>query len=199
MALVSLGRQVTDARRTLAEMGAARAMQRAAAAGAILTTLVACTAADDDPRAGAGREAAVYESVLVWMLDEEPQRASDDGSGERLGWTMYVTSRYEEPIGVDVQAFVVEALDDRVVVRFIDERTEAVEEGDERQPVREDGILVGLGAVSREGDSVDVYVDRYREIDDVEAFDVAVRRRGDTWAVVGVPAAADVRVLPRGD
>jgi hypothetical protein len=174
-------------------------MQRAAAVGAILMTLVACTTADDDPREGDGREAAVYESVLVWMLDEEPQRASDDVSDERAGWTMYVTSRHEEPIGVDVQAFIVEALDDRVDVRFIDERTEAVEDGDERQPVREDGILVGLGAVPPEGDSVDVYVDRYREIDDIQAFDVAVRRRGDTWEVVGVPAAAEVRALPPGD
>ena len=183
-------------------MGAARLMQRAAAvgaAGAISMSLVACGAADADPRSGDGREAAVYESVLVWMLDEEPPRASDDGSDERPGWTMYVTSRYEEPIAVDVQAFVVEALDDHVVIRFIDERTEAVDERDERQPVREDGILVGLGAVPPEGDSVVVYVDRYREIDDVEAFDVAVRRRGDTWEVVGVPAAADVRVLPPGD
>jgi hypothetical protein len=112
---------------------------------------------------------------------------------------MSVTSRHEEPIGVDVQAFIVEALDDRVDVRFIDERTEAVEDGDERQPVREDGILVGLGAVPPEGDRVDVYVDRYRKIDDIQAFDVAVRRRGDTWEVVGVPAAAEVRALPPGD
>jgi hypothetical protein len=44
-----------------------------------------------------------------------------------------------------------------------------------------------------------VYVDRYRKIDDIQAFDVAVRRRGDTWEVVGVPAAAEVRALPPGD
>jgi hypothetical protein len=176
-------------------MGSARAMQRAAAASAISMILVACSAGADNPRAGDGREAAVYESVLAWMLDEEPQRSSD----ERTGWTMYVESRYEEPIAVGVQALVVEALDDRVVVRFIDERAEAVEEDDEWQPVRDNGILVGLGGVPPEGDTVNVYVDRYRDIDDVDAFDIAVRRRGDTWEVVGVPAVADPRVLPPGD
>lgn len=169
-------------------------MQRSAAACAISTILVACTAAADDPSAGDGREAAVYEAVLGWMLDEDPQDMSSDDPEETA--TMFVVSRHEEPIAVDVQALVVEALDDRVDVRFIDERGEAVAEGDEHQPVRDDGLLVGLGAVPPEGDSVEVYVDRYRKIDDIDAFDVAVQRRGATWEVVGVPAAADVRAVP---
>ena len=176
-------------------MAVSRAIQLACAVGVVTLTLAACDQADDDPKAGEGREAAVYESILEWILDEEPVADTD----ERPGWTMYVTSRHERPVAVEVEVLVVEALDERIVVRFIDERGEAVDEGAENQPVRENGMLVGLGAVPVEGDRVDVYIDRYLEIDDVVAWEVTVRSVGETWTITGVPLATDVRPLPPSD
>jgi hypothetical protein len=176
-------------------MAVSRAIQLACAVGVATLTLAACDQADDDPRAGEGREAAVYESILEWILDEEPVADTD----ERPGWTMFVGSRHERPIAVDVQVLVVETLDERIVVRFIDERAEAVDEDADKQPVRENGMLVGLGAVPAEGDRVDVYVDRYRETDDVDAWEVTVRRAGESWTITGVPIATDVRPLPPSD
>ncbi len=164
-------------------------------AACIAVTLAACDTADDDPTAGDGREAAVYESILGWVLDDEPVAVAD----ERPEWTMFVASRFEAPIGVDVQALVVEALDERVVVRFIDARAEAVDEGQEDLPVRADGLLVGLGAVPPEGDRIGVYVDRYRNVGDVQAWEVTVRRAGVKWEVAGVPVATEVRPLPAAD
>lgn len=161
---------------------------------AAVAVAAACTPTDDDPTDGLGREAAVYESVLGWLLEDEP--LPEDG--ERPPWTMYVSSRHERPIGVDVQVRVVEALDETVGVRFIDQRSEAVDEAATEQPVREDGILVGLGAVPTEGDSIDVYVDRYRALADVEAWEVGLRRAGDTWDVAGA-TPVDVRPLPPTD
>ena len=111
---------------------------------------------------------------------------------------MFVATRSEEPIDIDVQVEVVGALDPRIFVRFIDDRTEAVAEDSDNQPVRDEGILVGLGAVPQASDSVKVYADRYRNSDDVEAWNVTVRRTDDSWELAGDPTRADVRPLPTG-
>ncbi len=181
---------------TLAPMGSHRAIWLAAAALVASTCLLACSAAADDPTEGEGREAAVYGAILGWILDADPPLAGDDG---RPPWTMFVASRHERPIGVDVQVLVVDALDERVVVRFIDDRTEAVDDSTELRAVREDGMLVGLGAVPAEGDRVDVYADRYRDTGDVAAWQVTVERSGNVWRVIGEPEAVDVRPLPAED
>jgi len=157
-------------------------------------SLTSCSSAPDDRVAGDDRTAAVYESILDWMLDEE----GGIDSGDRPEWVMFVATRSEEPIDIDVQVAVVEALDPRIFVRFIDERTEAVDADSDDEPVRDDGILVGLGAVPREGDSVEVYADRYRDSDDVEAWHMTVHRSGDSWELSGAPTKADVRPLPTG-
>lgn len=175
-------------------MGDTRTLRVAVAVVAAVVIAAACTPTDDDPSDGLGREATIYESILDWMLEGES--LPDDG--ERPAWTMYVSSRYERPIGVDVQVRVVESLDDVIEVRFIDQRSEAVDEAADEQPVREGGILIGLGAVPAEGDSVDVYVDRYRELDDVEAWEVGLRREGESWDVADA-TAVDVRPLPPSD
>jgi len=149
-----------------------------------------CTSGADDLATDDGRIAAVYGSILDWVLDEEPGRSAD----EEPDWVLFVASRSEEQVDLDVQVAVVKALEPRVFVRFIDERLEAVEVDDENEPVRDGGLIVGLGAVA-EGGSVEVYVDRYRNTADVEAWLVTVRRAGATWEIVGSPSPTDVRSL----
>lgn len=152
----------------------------------------ACGSVADDPETSDRRTAAVYESILDWMLAQEPGVIVD----EKPEWVMFVASRSEGLVDLDVQVAVVDALDPRVFVRFIDERSEAVDVDSENESVRDGGLLVGLGAVAEEGESVEVYVDRYRDADDVEAWLVTVRRSGETWEIVDPPASADVRPLP---
>ena len=173
-------------------MAATRTRQTIGALAIAAMSLTSCSSDPDNPVAGDGRTAAVYESILDWMLDEEP----DVGTGERPEWVIFVASRSETPIDIDVQVAVVDALDERISVRFIDERTEAVDVDSDDQPVRDGGILVGLGAVPQEGDSIDVYTDRYRNTDDVEAWLMNVERSGDSWAIAGTPTSTDVRPLP---
>ena len=153
---------------------------------------VACGSVADDPETSDRRTAAVYESILDWMLAQEPGVIVD----EKPEWVMFVASRSEGLVDLDVQVAVVDALDPRVFVRFIDERSEAVDVDSENESVRDMGVLIGLGAVAEEGESVEVYVDRYRDADDIEAWLVTVRRSGETWEIVDPPASADVRPLP---
>lgn len=157
-----------------------------------LAPLAACDQSSDDPTEGDGREAAVYELILDWVLAGEPAAADDEP-------TVFVASRHEQPIDVEVQALIVEAMDERAEVRFVDERAEAVVDGEDGLPVHDGGVLVGLGAVPPDGDRVEVYVDRYRRADDVVAWDVTVQRRGESWQLAGEPAAADVRPVLDGD
>ncbi len=172
-------------------MGGKRGL-RAIAILVVSVVGAACGSVADDPETSDGRTAAVYESILDWMLAQEPD-VIVDGKPE---WVMFVASRSEGLVDLDVQVAVVEALDPRVFVRFIDERSEAVDVDSENESVRDGGLLVGLGAVAEEGESVEVYVDRYRDADDVEAWLVTVRRSGETWEIVDPPASADVRPLP---
>lgn len=156
-----------------------------------VTGVSSCGSSADDPATGDGRTAAVYESILDWVLDEEPGVSAD----EKPEWVLFVGSRSEGEVDIDVQVAVVEALEPRVFVRFVDERSEAVQDDSANEPVRDGGLLVGLGAVSEDGGSVEVYVDRYRHADDVAAWLVTARRAGDAWEIVGAPAPTDVRPL----
>ncbi len=158
----------------------------------LIAGVISCGSGAEDPVAGDDRTAAVYNSVLTWVLDGEP----GVGAGERPDWTLFVAPRSEIEIDLDVQVAVVEALDSSIFVRFIDERTEAVHENVADNAVRDDGILVGLGAVEQEGDIVEVYVDRYQNANEVEAWWIILRRSGNVWQLVDTPESTDVRPLP---
>jgi hypothetical protein len=157
-----------------------------------VAAVASCGSEADDPATGDRRTAAVYESILDWMLDEEPGISID----QNPEWVLFVGSRSEGQIDLDVQVAVVEALEPRIFVRFIDERSEAVDVDSENEPVRDRGLLVGLGAVAEQGESVEVYADRYRRAGDVEAWLVTVRRAETMWEIVGSPLPTDVRPLP---
>lgn len=173
-------------------MGGKRGLWVIATVMVSITGVSSCGQDADDPETGDGRTAAVYESILDWMLDEEPGITAD----AKPEWVMFVGSRSEGQVGLDVQVAVAEALESRIFVRFIDERSEAVDVDSDSEPVRDGGLLVGLGAVAEDGESVEVYVDRYRDAGDIEAWLVTARHAGETWDIVGSPASADVRPLP---
>lgn len=151
----------------------------------------ACSSEPGGASEGDDRTAAVYRSILSWFVDAEGPLAED----HEADWVMFIATRSEEPIDIDVQAALVEGMESDVFVRFIDARAEAVDEESDNEVVRDDGILIGLGAVPDESDTVEVYTDRYRDATDVEAWLVTIRRSGDNWQVVGEPEPTDVRPL----
>jgi hypothetical protein len=154
--------------------------------------VTSCGGSSDDLATSDDRTAGVYESILNWLLEEEPGVSVD----ETPEWPLFVGSRSDLDVDLDVQVAVVEALEPRISVRFIDERPEAIDPNSEDVSVHDDGLLVGLGAVAEEGDNVEVYVDRYRNAVEIEAWLVTLRRAGTKWEIVGLPAPVDVRPLP---
>lgn len=158
----------------------------------LVAAVGSCGSSTDEPETADERAAAVYQSILGWVLDEELGASVD----EAPEWVLFVGSRSETPVDLDVQVAVVAALEPRVFVRFIDERSEAVEVDNEQEPVRESGMLVGLGAVPEDGETIEVYVDLYRHAGDVEAWLVKLRRVRTRWEIAGTPSPADVRPAP---
>jgi hypothetical protein len=155
-----------------------------------------CSSSAIDPGADSGddRTAAVYEPILDWLLVDEPGVGGD----EPADWVLFIASRSEQVIDIDVQASVFAALESVVEVRFIDDRAEAIDDEVETEPVKGLGLLVGLGAVPPEGDTVEVYADRYRDLEQVDAWQFTVSRADGSWEVDGEPTVTDVRPLPPG-
>ena len=162
---------------------------------ALLGASASCSSSSSiDPAAREGdeRTAAVYETILEWLIAGEP----GIGGAEGDDWVLFVATRSAEVIDIDVQVDVVAALSSVVEVRFIDERTEAVDEELDGEPVRDLGLLIGLGAVNPQGDIVQVYADRYRNAEQVEAWQFTVSRVGGVWELTGAPEITDVRPMP---
>lgn len=175
-------------------MGGIRSLWAITTLALSVLSLAAC-GGTDNPAASDDRTAGVYGSILDWALDQEP----DLGVDPKPEWTLFVGSRSDLDVDLDVQVAVVEALEPRIFVRFIDERSEAIDVNAEDAPVHDDGLLIGLGSVADEGDIVEVYVDRYRNASDIEAWLVTLRRVGTAWGIEGTPEPVEVRPLPSDD
>lgn len=163
-----------------------------------LTVLALGGCGDDDDAGGSGeqdpveRQVDIYAEVLrAVVVDADPALAE---AGPPV---VYVAARGDdEPINVDVQAGVVVDLEEWTTIRFVDAVEEAVAVDDEGAPVRDDGMLVGLGPVPEEGRTVDVYADRYEGPERTVVFEVTVRRTAEGWSadgpLEGVPVATPI-------
>jgi hypothetical protein len=136
-------------------------------------SLSAC--ADADPVDGSAREAAVYEAVIGSIASAE--RGADDVP------VVFVVRGDGGEISIDVQAAVAAAMVDEVDVRFADDRVETVDESADDVPVRDDGVLLAVGAVPDEGTTIDVPVERYLSESDRRLLVVTVRWVDPDWTV----------------
>jgi hypothetical protein len=166
---------------------------RAEATLRTLTSLAAITLAvvscGSDGADATDRDADVYVSVIRALAPAEPaergQPQPPDTAGELDGVVYAGPLDEEEPIPLEVQAAVVEQLVDFATVRFVDERTEAIDDRDARAPVLEDGVLVLVGPVPA-GSSPSVDAERYVDAGDTARVRVDLEPTDDEWQVVGV-------------
>jgi hypothetical protein len=138
-------------------------LRRSVLLGSAIAAAVALAGCGDATTARERSAAEIYTAVIRWMV-------ADDAGTER---TVFVEAAGGDHIALGVQADVVGRLEDSVEVRFIDTREEAIDTSEPADPVRDGGVLIGLGPL-RDLDraSVRVYADRYRDLRDVVAYEI---------------------------
>jgi hypothetical protein len=128
------------------------------------------------------REANIYAAVIQAVAPDEP--AGPGAETEELERVVYAGSLDEERvISLEVQAAVVEMLEDFATIRFVDEKTEAIDDTADGEPVLDDGVLVLLGAVPT-GRSPSIDAERYVDLDDDEHFRINLERSDNEWSIV---------------
>jgi hypothetical protein len=152
--------------------GVASSLIRVAAC-LMLVGACASTSGDDPDVAGA------YAYIIEWIVadsasDSDPPVAFVVPQGEGFG------------IDLSLQAGVISDLEDEVDVRFVDDRTEAFDDG----AVRDDGVLIGLGPAVTDGAEVVIDGDETVSIDEVTAWEFRLRRVGDEWSFTAPPTAS---------
>ncbi|MGH8986957.1 MAG: hypothetical protein ACRDY6_24260 [Acidimicrobiia bacterium] len=122
----------------------------------------------------------MYPVVIKALAPDRPGDPTDE-----LDRVVFVGPINEDvDISLGVQAAVVEDLDEFATIRFVDDKSEAIDSG-ETEPVIDDGILVLLGAVPA-GDSPSVRAVRYVDVDDVARFRVTVEGSRERWTVADI-------------
>jgi hypothetical protein len=150
------------------------------AVGAVLV-LSGC---GDGISAGDESTADIYAVAIRWLVED-----SSDSGIEKV----FVEGVGDEAIALGVEVEVVNRLRDALTIRFIDSRDEAIDISEPGDPVRGDGVLIGLGSLPDvERPPVRLYVDRYRNVHEVAAYEVVLDRRGGNWQVTGDPTPVPV-------
>jgi len=128
------------------------------------------------------RAADIYAAVIQALAPDEP--AGPGAETEELERVIYAGSLDEERvISLEVQAAVVEMLEDFATIRFVDEKSEAIDDTADGEPVLDDGVLVLLGAVPA-GRSPSIDAERYVDLDDDEHFRISLERSDNAWSIV---------------
>lgn len=90
------------------------------------------------------------------------------------------------PISLEVQAGIVDALHGSATIRFVDERSEAIDDADPHKSVVNDGILVTLGRIPTGTRLVDVEARRYERAGGSATYRIRLQRSGSRWTVTRV-------------
>jgi hypothetical protein len=140
---------------------------------AVAIALVAC-GGGDEPTVTVN--AATYSTVLAAQLppptpDEEPLPV------------VFVVSIGDEPLSLEDQIEIVARHAETHDIRFVDDLAAAVDVEVDQRPVRDGGVVVGLGTIPAEGPYV-VRVETYRTHEDVTAQLVTVTPGAGSWRVV---------------
>ena len=161
---------------------------RAVAAIVLCGALLTGCGSDDESR---GIQAAdSYIVVVEWIL-AEPEFAPDPTLDELQ--PVFVESLGPGEIDLDVQVQIVRHFELVVDIRFIDTRAEALDESEGEAPVRDNGLLLGLGPIPVQG-PIEIRGEVYRTSDLVAGYRFRVARRGETMVLIEPPE----RVEPEG-
>lgn len=150
---------------------------------AILLSGVVLAGCGDDDSNRASNVAGAYIVVVEWIL-AEPEFAPDPTLAETF--PVFVESLGPGEINLDVQVEIVGHFGPDVDIRFIDTRTEALDETEVDAPVRDGGLLLGLGPIPAAG-PIDIRGEVYQTSDRVAGYRFRVARSGRTMVLVEPP------------
>lgn len=156
-----------------------------------LVGVAACGIDDNGPVSIKASDA--YSAAIRWYLDGvEAAPATTiigDGAGPLI---VYVAPESGKAIDSQAQASVVAEMadmTDRVTVRFADVRDDALDIELPDLPVKDNGVLLIVGAVAEGPPPVDVDVDVYRNADDQHTFTMRITTAGDSFRATAVSGA----------
>lgn len=145
-----------------------------------LGAVLALAACSSDGGSGVDeRQAAIYSAAIASAASD-----ATTPTGEPLDGPIYVVGAEDNDIGIDLQADIVDDLDD-LTVRFVDDPDEAIKESDETAPVLDGGLLLTLGRIRGNGTERTVPVVAYQAIGDEEQYSITLQRRDDRWTATG--------------
>ncbi len=135
----------------------------------ILLVTAACSSDTDDPDLP-GVYVAVIRSLAPGVTDTMPK-------------DVFVESPVGMPLSLEQQTKVVKAFGDATAVRFIDERTEAVDDGQPQSPVRRDGVLLEMNPSASTSTGTTIKTTRYAARDDERTVCLDLQLRAKVWEV----------------
>lgn len=152
----------------------------------LLALTLAAVSCGSNGTSATDREANVYVTLIRTLAPTEPaERRPGDDSDEPDRVVFAGPLDEQQAISLEVQAAVVEQLEEFATVRFVDEPAEAIDDTDNREPVLEDGVLVLLGPVPS-GRTPSVDAERYVDIDDSVHVRVTLEPADGDWEVATV-------------
>jgi hypothetical protein len=156
-----------------------------AGVAAALVLIGACdgaVAVDDEQAVDAGTYAAVIDRFVPAAPASESLRVA------------FVTAVGDEPLPLDDQVAVIDALADTHDVRFVDQPADAFDPDVADAPPRDDGVLIGVGKISGESPHT-VRVEVYSAADQVVAQLVTLSWHDEAWRIDSVePVEPEVLV-----
>ncbi len=146
--------------------------RRAALATAVVVGLLMSCSSDDTTADDTVDGAAAVAALVHWAADELPVVENEDGEVELP--VVYVTARDGDTMDAGLQASVVEDTNATAVVRFADDRNEAIDDKSEIDAVRDGGVMLVVGDVPEPAASLDIEVEWYESLDESSTIIVQI-------------------------
>jgi hypothetical protein len=140
--------------------------------------VLGATACGADHRSAADdRATAIYASVIRAVAPPAGGKPT-----ARLSEPVFVVAANpNSPISLEVQAGIVEKLHRFATIRFVDERSEAIDTADPRRPVHQSGVLITLGDIPPGRTVVTIEGQRYERIGVATNYRIRLRPVSTSW------------------
>ena len=120
--------------------------------------------------------AVIYSAVIrVVLADTTHPTISSDTS------VFVAAADARSPIPLAVQADIVEELHHLATIRFVDKRTESIDDSSPTKPVKDKGILVTLGKIPNRANIVTIKATRYVNTAETVTYRVTLKRTKTQW------------------